>query len=63
MVKSYLDELANDVSKRTDIRGWFSHATDLYSDLEKAWNLWDAVSPICRRYGSLVRHQVLMKDI
>lgn len=45
MVKSYLDELANDVGKRTDIRGWFSHATDLYGDLEKAWNLWDAVSP------------------
>lgn len=44
VVKSYLDELSNDASKRSDIRRWFNHAYDVNGDLDKAWKMWEAVS-------------------
>lgn len=44
VVKSFLDELSNDSSKRSDITRWFNHAYDVPGDLEKAWKMWDAVS-------------------
>lgn len=53
-VKSYLDELAalsdpTDAQARDDIRsksiaGWFPHAVDFVGDLQRAFQLWDAVS-------------------
>jgi hypothetical protein len=44
VVKSFLDELSNEASKRSDISRWFNHAYDIPGDLEKAWNMWGAVS-------------------
>ena len=44
VVKSHLNELLNEPSKRTDIVRWFNHAQDIPGDLRKAWKLWDAVS-------------------
>lgn len=44
VVKSYLDELSNDPSRRSDIQRWFSHAVDIQGDLQKAWKMWAAVS-------------------
>ena len=44
VVKSYLDELSNDPSKRSDIERWFNHAYDIKGDLKKAWKMWGAVS-------------------
>lgn len=43
VVKSYLDELSNEPSKRADITRWFNHAEDISGDLEKAWKMWGAV--------------------
>jgi hypothetical protein len=44
VVKSFLDELSNDAGKRSDITRWFNHAYNIPGDLEKAWNMWGAVS-------------------
>jgi len=44
VVKSYLDELSNEASKRTDISKWFNHAYNIEGDLQKAWKMWAAVS-------------------
>lgn len=44
VVKSYLDELSNDASRRADITRWFPQALDLQADLKMAWKLWAAVS-------------------
>lgn len=44
VVKSFLDELSNEASKRSDITRWFNHAYDVPGDLEKAWKMWGAVS-------------------
>lgn len=44
VVKSFLDELSNEAGKRSDISRWFNHAYDIPGDLEKAWNMWEAVS-------------------
>lgn len=44
VVKSYLDEMAQAPSKRQDISKWFNHALDIPGDLEKTFELWDAVS-------------------
>jgi hypothetical protein len=44
VVKSFLDELSNEPGKRSDITRWFNHAYNIPSDLEKAWNMWGAVS-------------------
>ena len=48
IVKSYLDELSSESSKRQDISKWLPHALDIKGDLEKAWKLWSAVSPAIR---------------
>lgn len=72
VVKSHLDELSNDSSRRSDITKWFNHATDIHGDLEKAWLMWEAVShhstgrhhgmlltceqDQCRRPSSRVQH-------
>jgi hypothetical protein len=45
VVKSFLDELSNEAGKRSDITRWFNHAYNIPGDLEKAWNMWGAVSP------------------
>lgn len=42
VVKSYLDELSS--NQPTNVHKWFMHAVDIDADLDKAWNLWDAVS-------------------
>jgi hypothetical protein len=58
VVKSYLDELSNDPAKRSDVRSWFSHATDIDGDLEKAWKMWDAVNAgIQGADSSIVNHE------
>jgi hypothetical protein len=44
VVKSFLDELSNEAGKRSDITRWFNHAYNISGDLEKAWNMWGAVS-------------------
>lgn len=44
VVKSFLDELSNEAGKRSDITRWFNHAYNIPGDLEKAWNMWGAVS-------------------
>ena len=51
VVKSHLDELSNEPSKRTDIKKWFNFARDIEGDLEKAWSMWDAVSTAIDAFG------------
>lgn len=43
VVKSHLDEQARPPGERTDVAKWFNHASDIQGDLEKAWEMWDAV--------------------
>ncbi len=45
VVKSYLDELSNEPSKRQDITRWFNYVTDMEGDLQKAWKMWACVCP------------------
>ncbi|KAK5133335.1 hypothetical protein LTR08_007860 [Meristemomyces frigidus] len=44
IVKSYLDELSNEVGRRSDVKKWFNHAVDVEGDLQKAWLMWEAVN-------------------
>ncbi|KAK1053208.1 hypothetical protein LTR12_014593 [Friedmanniomyces endolithicus] len=44
VVKSYLDELSNEPSKRQDITRWFNYVTDMEGDLQKAWKMWACVN-------------------
>ncbi|EMC97808.1 hypothetical protein BAUCODRAFT_404806 [Baudoinia panamericana UAMH 10762] len=40
VVKSYLDELSQEPSKRGDVRKWFNYVEDIDDDLRRAWKLW-----------------------
>lgn len=44
VVKSHLDELSQEESRRANIAQWFNHAIDINADLAKAWKLWDAIN-------------------
>ncbi|CAK3800673.1 xpg i-region [Lecanosticta acicola] len=44
VVKSHLDELSQEPSRRANIAQWFNHALDISADLEKAWKMWDAIN-------------------
>lgn len=42
VVKSHLDELSSE--RRSDIKRWFNHASNIDEDLQKAWKMWDAIN-------------------
>ena len=46
VLKSYLDEMSNDQTRRADIKKWFGFAIDIDGDLQKAFDLWGAVSSL-----------------
>lgn len=53
VLKSYLDEMSNDPSRRQDIKKWFGFALDIDGDLQKAFDLWAAVSSTLTRCQSI----------